>query len=274
MKSKKDMTPTVLSVAGSDPTGGAGIQADIRTMAGIGVYGAAAVTCITVQNSRGVQQVVPLAPALVARQVRAVFEDHHVTHVKIGMVGTPAIGRALGDILAEFAGEVIFDPVLAATTGQQLTDRSGLEVIRRSLLAQTTVLTPNLPELALLAAADKTAPGDPLAMARDLLARHPRLRAVLVKGGHGTGATLTDYLVRRQSPLLTRHHRRIDTLNTHGTGCILSSAFAAYHCLGHDDDTAFTASVRYLQRLLAENASRTIIRHPGGHGPLFHAPTT
>ncbi len=270
MKSK-DMTATVLAVAGSDPTGGAGIQADIRTMTDIGVYGAAAVTCITVQNSRGVQQVVPLAPGLVAEQARAVLADHHVTHIKIGMIGTREIGAALGRVLAEFTGDVIFDPVLAATTGEQLTDRAGLAVIRGALLARTTILTPNLPELALLAGHEQDGPaGDPLAMARQLLARSPRLRAVLVKGGHGRDGILTDYLVRRQQTL-AEQHPRIDTVNSHGTGCILSSAFAAYLCQGLDDAAAFAASVHYLQRLLAENAARRIVRSPGGRGPLFHA---
>ncbi len=269
MKSK-DMTPAVLSVAGSDPTGGAGIQADIRTMADIGVYGAAAVTCVTVQNSRGVQQVAPLAPGLVARQVRAVLDDLYVTQVKIGMVGTREIGAALGEALADFSGDVIFDPVLAATTGEELTDRAGLEVIRQALLARTTILTPNLPELALLAGHDRPGSVDPLAMARELLDRYPGIRGVLVKGGHGTGSLLTDFLVRRRGEPLRERHPRIDTVNSQGTRCILSTAFAAHLCLGHDDRSAFAASVRHLQRLLAENAARRIVRAAGGRGPLFH----
>ncbi len=270
MMKSKDMTPTVLAIAGSDPTGGAGIQADIRTMAGIGVYGAAAVTCITVQNSRGVRKIVPLAADLVTDQVRAVLADHHVSHIKIGMVGTREIGAALGRLLADFAGEVIFDPVLAATTGEPLTDRAGLAMIRRSLLARTTVLTPNLPELALLAGGPDN--NTPEVLARELLARYPRLLAVLVKGGHGAGRSLTDLLVRRQGRLLAEHHPRMATVNTHGTGCILSSAFAAFRSRGMDEAGAFRASVDYLQRLLAENSDRRIVRSPGGHGPLFHDP--
>ncbi len=270
MKSK-DMTATVLSVAGSDPTGGAGIQADIRTMAGIGVYGAAAVTCITVQNSRGVQQVAPLAPELVVRQVRAVLDDHWVSHIKIGMVGTREIAAALGRILVEFAGEVVLDPVLAATTGEPLADRSGLAMILGSLLPRTTILTPNLPELALLTGHRHASPlpEEAMAMARELLASSPRLRAVLVKGGHGDGDIITDYLVCRRGETHTKRHPRIETVNSHGTGCILSTAFAAFLSQGHDDASAFAASVEYLQRLLAENANRRIVR-TGGNGPLFH----
>ena len=142
------MTRTVLTIGGSDPTGGAGIQADIKTLTMLGVYGAAAITCVTVQNSHGVTAIQPLDPELVAAQIRAVLDDHHVHHVKIGMVGSTPIARAIGESLAGFEGEVIYDPVLSATTGQPLMEESGLDSLRRELLRRTTILTPNLPELA------------------------------------------------------------------------------------------------------------------------------
>jgi len=141
------MIKTILTLAGSDPTGGAGIQADLKTMTAAGVYGAAVITCITVQNSRGVTRVEPLHPVLVGEQIEAVLADHQVTHIKIGMVGTGGIGRVIARKLRDFAGEMIFDPVLLSTTGQQLMAPQDLDSVRADLLPITTVLTPNLPEL-------------------------------------------------------------------------------------------------------------------------------
>ena len=141
------MLATVLTIAGSDPTGGAGIQADLKTMTSIGVYGAAAITCITVQNSHGVVNIECLPSDLVYQQIRAVLDDHMVTHVKIGMVGNTDIAMAICDALTEFGGEVIYDPVMLASTGQPLMQEDTAVDMLHAIVSRCTVITPNIHEL-------------------------------------------------------------------------------------------------------------------------------
>lgn len=271
------MIPTVLSIAGSDPTGGAGIQADLKTMTDIGVYGAAVITCITVQNSAGVSRVEPLPPDLVGEQIQAVLTDNNVTHIKIGMVGTMEIARCIGTILHDFAGEVIYDPVMASTTGQSLLQPSRREDVCEHLVRHVTVLTPNLPELAILAENEIHDQQQRIAAAKKLLARFNRLCGVLITGGHDTATPeIVDTLLLRKKDtvvLFENRHPRIDSHNTHGTGCTLSSAFAAYHCLTGSYETAFAHSVAYLLNILQESAGKNIIHNTKGHGPLLHSVT-
>ena len=270
----KDIIPTVLAIAGSDPAGGAGIQADLKTMTALGVYGAAAITCLTVQNSKGVTRVEPVAPDLVRAQVMAVLEDHYVSHVKIGMVATTALAHTIGHLLQEFVGEVIYDPVLASTTGQSLFQATASGMDAHDLLRVTTVLTPNLPELAALSGATISCHEEALVAARLLFLRLPRLRAVVVKGGHFTGAgEVVDHLVvasGQKFEVYQESHGRIDSNNTHGTGCTLASAFAAFHSLTGDYVSAFRESVRYLVSILTRSAPRVVIKNPQGHGPMLH----
>ena len=140
----------ILTIAGSDPSGGAGIQADLKTFTAAGVYGAAAITSLTAQNTKGVRAVQPVAPEFVKQQVKLVLEDLPVSHIKTGMIGTAAIARILGEILHDFPGEVICDPVLSASDGAPLLEGSGLDDFKRHLLGNATVITPNLPELSKL----------------------------------------------------------------------------------------------------------------------------
>ncbi len=275
-KNQKNMQATVLIIAGSDPTGGAGMQADLKTLTAIGVYGAAAVTCITVQNSRGVTRVEPLSPALVREQVESVLDDHYVTHIKIGMVGTGEIAGALARLLADFPGQVIYDPVMVSTTGQNLAVPSALDGIR-SLLDITTILTPNWPELAVLADSEINSDREAQRAAKSLLHRFDRLRTVLVKGGHGgRSPEITDYLVLRTTEdikVIPATHARLASRNTHGTGCTLASAYAAFHCLTGDDESAFRRSVDFLQTVLARSAAVKTSKYAGGRGPLLHYTT-
>ncbi|MDA8165657.1 MAG: bifunctional hydroxymethylpyrimidine kinase/phosphomethylpyrimidine kinase [Desulfobacteraceae bacterium] len=264
----------VLSIAGSDPSGGAGIQADLKTMAVLGVYGAAAVTCLTVQNTSEVAALVPVAPELVREQIRLVLADLPVTHVKIGMIGTAAVARAVGAALDGFAGEVVYDPVLRATAGADLMEPAALAAVRAEVISRATVLTPNLAELHALTSASGDRPGELRAAGRQLLADFPRLRAVAIKGGHGPvhHGSVTDYLVRRSpdpaSPsCLEATHPWVDTRNSHGTGCTFASAFAAFHLLTGSDDEAFTRAAAFVHRLLAASAGS---RLGGGTGPLLH----
>jgi len=266
------LSPTVLTIAGSDPSGGAGIQADLKTMTAIGVYGAAAITCITVQNSRGVAESVPLDSGLVVRQVQAVLSDHQVTHIKIGMVGTLEIASALGEILANFYGEVVYDPVLTSTTGQSLLNSSSLADLSEQLISKVTVLTPNCDELAQLCQQEITTPEVALACAGTILARHEHLQAVIVKGGHlePERPDIHDYLVMKNQEIRTSKRIRIRSANLHGTGCTYASAFAAFHCRENDYLKAFSLAAAYMDRLI--NTSRSIsLVQSGTNGPLVHA---
>jgi len=269
------MVPTVFIIAGSDPTGGAGIQADLKTLNSIGVYGAAAITCITVQNSRGVMRIEPLSTSLVKQQIEAVLEDHHVTHIKIGMVGTCAIAQTIEFLLTGFSGEVIYDPVMVATTGQNLMEPSAVEGCCQGLIDKVTVLTPNLPELGILTSKKINSDAEAIAAAKILLSRYDRLRAVLVKGGHGgDGLEMTDHLVMSMPDdavqTLSSPHPRLESRNTHGTGCTMASAFTAFHCRLGDDVQSFHCSVDFVQQALMRSISARVIKNSSGRGPLLH----
>ncbi len=264
--------PTVLTIAGSDPTGGAGIQADLKTMTAIGVYGAAAITCVTVQNSSGLSETLALDPGLVVRQVQAVLAEYLVTHIKIGMVGTMGIAAALGNLLDDFEGEVIYDPVLASSTGQSLLDGDPLAELSRHLISRVSVLTPNGDELARLCQQRITTADEAIHCARLLLARHAHLRAVIVKGGHlePDNSVIHDYLLAPNREVVVSKRPRIDSNNLHGTGCTFASAFAAFHCLEGDYSRAFLRSTAYMEQIIGASSRVNLIRS-GGHGPLFHA---
>jgi hydroxymethylpyrimidine kinase/phosphomethylpyrimidine kinase len=260
----------VLTIAGSDPSGGAGIQADLKTMTAIGVYGAAAITCITVQNSLGVTESVPLDAGLVIRQVQAVLADHHVTHIKIGMIGVIDIARALGKLLEDYAGEVIYDPVLASTTGQSLLSYDNLAGLNQ-LISRVTVLTPNCDELAQLCEQKIATPGEAQACARSILARHEHLRAVIVKGGHlePERKEICDFLVLKNQEIITSKRTRISSANLHGTGCTYASAFAAFHCREHDYRKAFFLTSAYMDSIISTSRVISLVKS-GTNGPLVH----
>ena len=270
------MKATVLIIAGSDPTGGAGLQADIKTMTVIGVYAAAVVTCITVQNSRGVKRVTPLEPDLVSEQIKAVIEDHHVTHIKIGMVGTAEIAEAISKTLEDFTGEIIVDPVLLSTTGQELLQSSNIIALKSNLISKATIITPNLPELSVIMNTEINDPEDALNAAGSLLDEFSNLRGAVVKGGHITGEKeVTDFLLYRSNEitkLVSSTRPFIKSQNTHGTGCTLASAYAAYHCLTGNDELAFYNSTNFIQHALETSSSMEIIRNTEGNGGLFYTP--
>ncbi|MEN8199956.1 MAG: bifunctional hydroxymethylpyrimidine kinase/phosphomethylpyrimidine kinase [Thermodesulfobacteriota bacterium] len=263
--------PTLLSIAGSDPTGGAGIQADLKTMGSIGVYGAAAITCITVQNCYGVQRIQPLSPDLVREQIQAVLEVHNVTHIKIGMTGSTRILECLGECLEQFSGEVIYDPVLAASTGESLFNEDGLGGTRELLLNRATYLTPNIPELQLLSAREIGDAEDALAAAETLLKRSPSLKAVVIKGGHldEGNQQICDFLVEEDGHVHQCRRKRLANKNLHGTGCTYASALASYLCLGRDPVEAFLAAGEYMEKLIQAGIGRSVTS-ASENGPLLH----
>ncbi len=258
--------PIALTIAGSDSSGGAGIQADLKTFAAFGVYGASAITALTAQNTRGVEAIHSVPAEFVEAQIRAVFSDLDVAAIKIGMTGTVETVRTIAGAL-EDAGEspIVLDPVMAAESGASLADEGAVVAICEKLLPLADVVTPNLEEAARLlgvpVAADEL---EMRAQARSLHDMGPR--AVLLKGGHAKGNEAVDILFDGTG-FLRLVQPRIATANTHGTGCTLSSAIAA--CLAHGlalRDCVFRAKAYITDALRHADALR--IGH--GPGPVHH----
>jgi hydroxymethylpyrimidine/phosphomethylpyrimidine kinase len=262
------MTPIALTIAGSDSSGGAGIQADLKTFAALGVYGASAITAITAQNTLGVRAIHDVPPDMIAAQINAVFDDLAVGAVKIGMLSQLATIEAVARALARRrAPNVVLDPVMVATSGARLLVPDAVLALREHLFPLASIVTPNLPEAAALTGASLARDDNEMEVqARHLLGEGAR--AVLIKGGHGSGAESADLLVGQESKDTYRFAApRIATSNTHGTGCTLSSAIAAGLAKGlslveavEDAKTFVTAAITAADRLQVGH----------GHGPLHH----
>lgn len=260
------MVPNVLSIAGSDPSGGAGIQADLKTFGALGCYGMAVLTALTAQNTRGVTGVHIPPAEFVGQQIEAVFADVQVHAVKIGMLASPDIIAVVADRLAHHrAPNIVLDPVLVATSGDSLGGPGVVEAMVRHLFPLATIITPNGPEAAaFLHGAEPRSVGDLEKAARDL--QSFGARSVLVKGGHVQGTDAVDALYDgRDLRLFTAP--RIKTQNTHGTGCTLSSAIAAYLSKGLPVGEAVATAKTYLTQSL-HHADE--LRVGSGHGPVNH----
>ena len=259
------MRGRVLIVAGSDSGGGAGIQADIKTVSMFDAYAATAVTALTAQNTEGVFGVIPIPPDFVRRQIEVVLDDIGADAVKTGMLHDAAVIEAVAAALAERAASVplVVDPVMAAKGGARLIEPDAVEVLKRLLIARAAVVTPNLPEAEILC-------GRPVADVAAMRAAGEALLglgcgAALVKGGHLSGGAVADVLVMH-GRVRVWESPRIDTRHTHGTGCTLASAIAAGLAQGLDIESAVDRARAYVQRAIAGA--------PGfgrGHGPLDHA---
>jgi len=259
------MIPTALSIAGSDPSGGAGIQADLKAFSARGVYGMAAITALTAQNTTGVAAVHAVPPDFVASQIAEVLVDVRVGAVKVGMIANAGIARAVAGALEDLPAPVVVDPVMVAKGGAALLEDSAVEAVRDSLLPRAGLITPNLPEAARLLDA-------PLATSRDaiqvqataLLSLGPR--AVLIKGGHLEGADSPDLLVHDDDAIWIEGDR-VATTNTHGTGCSLSAAIAAELAHRRPLAEAVRNAKRWLEGALAAADGLEIGQ---GHGPVHH----
>lgn len=260
---------SVLSIAGSDPSGGAGIQADLKTFSALGVYGAAAVTAITVQNTMGVKYVHSVPAQVVYDQIVAVMEDLHPDAVKIGMVNDAAtldaIINALIDCRPPF---LVVDPVMVSSSGKMLMSSDALTLLQKRLLPITDLLTPNIPEASVLTGMSPVSANDVESAARAILAYGTR--SVLIKGGHASGCVKTDILfsvVDGNVSLNEYSAPAVASRNTHGTGCTLSSAIAAFVARGNNIVEAVGKAKRYLTSALAAGADITV---GNGTGPLNH----
>jgi hydroxymethylpyrimidine/phosphomethylpyrimidine kinase len=258
--------PIALAIAGSDPSGGAGIQADLKTFSALGAYGAAVLTALTAQNTRGVTGIHNVPPEFVALQIDTVFADLRVDAVKVGMISTDDIARAVATSLRRAgARNVVLDPVMIAKSGHALLDPSAVSALREELVPLSTVITPNLPEAGVLL--DGEMPKS-LAEMRDAVRALHRLGPayVYLKGGHLAGDESPDLLYDGQTTV-ELSASRVHTPNTHGTGCTLSSAIAALLPQRPDIRRAVEDAKAYLTAAIG--ASDQL--HVGsGHGPVHH----
>ncbi|MDF1750149.1 MAG: bifunctional hydroxymethylpyrimidine kinase/phosphomethylpyrimidine kinase [Alphaproteobacteria bacterium] len=262
-----DKTPIALTIAGSDSGGGAGIQADLKTFSAIGVYGCSVIAALTAQNTRAVTGIFPIPPDFVRAQMDAVFSDIAVDAVKIGMLGDAALIRVVRDGLQAYKPRwIVLDPVMIAKSGDALLAPEATSALLADLVPLADIITPNLPEAATLLNLESPIdqPEAMVAAAERLLALGPK--AVLLKGGHMAGQDSADLLLTGEGSVWLPG-RRIETQNTHGTGCTLSSAIAAHLALGQTVEEAAKSAKAYISNAILA-ADRLQIGK--GHGPVHH----
>lgn len=259
----------IASIAGVDPSGGAGVLADVKTISALGGYACACVAALTAQNTQGVQGILPIPPEFVATQIDVLWSDVRIDATKIGMVGTSAVIAAVADRLRHWhAAYVVLDPVMVAKSGDALLAKADVGVLRETLLPVATMITPNLPEAGVLL--ESRAPETMKEMTRAAERLHALLasgeRWVYLKGGHLPGSDATDLLFNGDRMIELRGEK-VSTPNTHGTGCTLSSALATLLPQVADVPEAARRAKRYVTAALM-NADRLTVGH--GHGPLHH----
>jgi hydroxymethylpyrimidine/phosphomethylpyrimidine kinase len=256
----------VLTIAGSDSGGGAGIQADLKTFSALGCYGMTAITALTAQNTRGVSGIHAVAPEFLKAQLQAVLDDIGVDAVKIGMLHAPEMVHVVAWAIDHYRlRQVVLDPVMVATSGDRLIEQATVEVLRRELFPRATLITPNLDEAALLLGRE-IADADALqGAAQALLAQGAQ--AVLLKGGHLPGDSVTDLLLEPGQAPVRLQSARLHSRNVHGTGCTLSSALACYLAQGLPLAEAVGRARAYILEAIRAGAS---VRTGQGHGPLCH----
>lgn len=265
--------PIILTIAGSDCSGGAGIQADIKTISALGGYAASVITAITVQNTLGVQAVQPLPADLVRAQIEAVMDDLQPQALKIGMVHNAELVTIIADCIRAYQPEyVVYDPVMISTSGRHLMTEETVEVIKEELFPLCTLLTPNLSEASLLYKHPISNTVEMEQAAHDL--SHLHNTSILIKGGHLKGNEMCDILysqtsASRASACTVYTHSKIDSHNLHGTGCTLSSAIATYLACNKSLEEAVSQAKTYISTAIS-NGKDLHIGH--GNGPLWHFP--
>ena len=259
---------TAMTIAGSDSCGGAGVQADIKTMSALGVYAASAITAITVQNTLGVYAIQDINPEIVKGQIEAVMDDIHPDAIKVGMVNDRTTIQAIAEALKRYQGKyqhLIIDPVMVSTSGCRLMQEDALSIFIQELLPLATLLTPNIPEAEILAGMKIQNKEDiqNAALAISKLG----CKYILIKGGHFQGAEKIDYLFEDGKPITSYRGLSVNTRNTHGTGCTLSSAITSYLAREMDMNTAIAMAKTYLSGAILAGKD---IKIGEGHGPVNH----
>ena len=257
----------VLSIAGSDCSGGAGIQADIKAISAMGCYAASAITAITVQNTLRVQAVHPVPLDILEGQIDAVLSDIGADAIKIGMLHSAEVVNLVADMIGKHEiRNVVLDPVMVSTSGHRLIEEDAVEVIMRRLMPLARVITPNIPEAEILAGCSISGEDVFDEIARKLSGNTGV--SVLLKAGHLSGDSLVDYFYNAEEGTITKlPSKRVHTRNTHGTGCTLSSAFAAALAKGEDLTAAAVSAKKYIEQAIISGADYEI---GGGHGPINH----
>lgn len=264
----KKSYPTVLSIAGSDSGGGAGIQADLKTFSSLGVYGATAITAITAQNTQGVHSQFALPPQMVYDQIIAVMEDIHPSVIKIGMLSNVQVAAVVADALERYSIPIILDPVMVSSSGHRLLSAEAQEVLKERLLPMAQLVTPNIPEMEALSDMPLLTISDKYNAAKHLLSLG--VQSVLLKGGHEEGEVKVDILYQKSPQGIVTCSFSSDTLNTrniHGTGCTLSSAIAAYMARGLDLKDAVSSAKIYITEAIKAGADISVGK---GYGPVNH----
>jgi hydroxymethylpyrimidine/phosphomethylpyrimidine kinase len=258
--------PVVLSIAGSDSGGGAGIQADLKTISALGCFGTTAITAITAQNTLGVSCIHPLPAELVTAQIKAVMDDIKPSAIKIGMVHNSQLAIAIAEILSYYEHiPVIFDPVMVASSGDRLIEAGIVSTFKEHLFPIADIITPNLDEAAILAEMEIKTIYDMKEAALRLLQYGSN--AVLIKGGHLEGSELCDVYFHKNGDECVFRSTKIDTVNTHGTGCTLSSAIASFIALGYDLTKSISKSKNYTHQAIEQGKN---VKTGAGHGPINH----
>ncbi len=259
--------PVILSIAGSDCSGGAGIQADIKTISALGGYAASAITAITVQNTLGIKAVHNLPTEIVRGQIEAVMDDLRPQAVKIGMIDETILVRTIADCLWKYRPRyVVYDPVMVSSSGHKLMTEGAIRAIKEELFPHTTLITPNLNEAAVLTGQILTTPQEMEQAAKEL--SHAFCTAVLIKGGHLPGKEMCDVLYVDEHSYIYIGEK-IQSKNLHGTGCTLSSAIATLLAQGHPMNEAVKKAKAYISQAI-EAGRELSIGH--GNGPLWHFP--
>ncbi|MBO4727672.1 MAG: bifunctional hydroxymethylpyrimidine kinase/phosphomethylpyrimidine kinase [Spirochaetaceae bacterium] len=254
---------TALTIAGSDSSGGAGIQADIKTMTCNGVYAMSAITALTAQNTTGVQGIFEVTPEFLALQISSVFDDIRPDAVKIGMVSSPALIDAIAEQLVYYKAEnIVVDPVMVATSGAKLISDGAVEKLKTKLLPLAVLVTPNIPEAEILAEMQIKSAAEMEKAAKSIAQKYGC--SVLLKGGHSTNDA-NDFLFDKSGNSLWFNGKRIDNPNTHGTGCTLSSAIAANLAKGCTLEQSVKNAKDYISQALA-----AMLNLGKGSGPMMH----
>ncbi|SHM02930.1 bifunctional hydroxymethylpyrimidine kinase/phosphomethylpyrimidine kinase [Mucilaginibacter sp. OK098] len=258
--------PVVLSIAGSDSGGGAGIQADLKTISALGCFATTAITAVTVQNTLGVSGIHPIPVEFVKAQIKAVMDDLKPSAIKIGMMHSAELAIGIAEALSGYPNvPVIFDPVMVASSGDRLIAGDTVETLKKYLFPIAALVTPNLDEAAILAGMDIKTPGDMKTAAARIM--EYGCHAVLIKGGHLKGPDLFDVYLDKEGNERIFRSTAIDTVNTHGTGCSLSSAIASFTALGNDLNISISNSKKYIQQAIEQGRD---VKTGEGHGPLNH----
>lgn len=258
---------TVLTIAGSDSGGGAGIQADIKAISAMGCFASSAITAITAQNTLGVDAVHPVPLDILAAQIDAVLSDIGTDAIKIGMLHSVDVVSLVADKIEQYGiTNVVLDPVMVSTSGHKLIEENAIEIMKNRLIPLARVITPNIPEAEILSECTITAQQEFPQIAT--LLSHNNSTSVLLKAGHLNGDTLTDYFYNAEDGSMTLlPSKRVDTRNTHGTGCTLSSALAAALARGESLTEAAISAKRYIEQAIITGAKYDIGH---GHGPVNH----